>query len=150
PAVELNGVKHQKLVDGELRYLDFAILILVGVIHAPEPVVELGRPVQLDLEFDCVFGALLAPLVRQGPELFEVMVAYANDQVLEVSHCQIAAKGRPARRRASCSVLYIRQATVIGPTPPGTGVRCPATARASSKATSPTSLVLPSPAGTRL
>ena len=30
-------------------------------------------------------------------------------------------------RRAACSVLYIRQATVIGPTPPGTGVRWPAT-----------------------
>ncbi len=39
---------------------------------------------------------------------------------------------------------------VIGPTPPGTGVMAPATAAASSKATSPTRRVRPSPASTRL
>src|ERR1035441_8772314 len=40
---------------------------------------------------------------------------------------------------------------VIGPTPPGTGVMAPATFRASSKATSPTSRALaPASAGTRL
>ena len=36
---------------------------------------------------------------------------------------------------------------VIGPTPPGTGVIAPATSLASSKATSPTSRLLPSSAG---
>ena len=38
------------------------------------------------------------------------------------------------------SVLRSRQAIVIGPTPPGTGVIAPATSMASSKATSPTNL----------
>ena len=39
-----------------------------------------------------------------------------------------------------------QQAMVIGPTPPGTGVIAPATSAASSKATSPTSRLLPSSA----
>ena len=42
------------------------------------------------------------------------------------------------------SVLRIRQALVIGPTPPGTGVIAPASFTASSYATSPTSLFRPS------
>ena len=44
---------------------------------------------------------------------------------------------RSRRPRARCST--IRQAIVIGPTPPGTGVIAPATCAASAKATSPTS-----------
>jgi hypothetical protein len=44
-----------------------------------------------------------------------------------------------AEAAACCSVLRISSATVIGPTPPGTGVRKPATWRASSKWTSPRS-----------
>ena len=43
-------------------------------------------------------------------------------------------------------MLRNRQAMVMGPTPPGTGVMWPATSAASSKATSPTSFVLGCPA----
>lgn len=42
------------------------------------------------------------------------------------------------RARAALSVFSIRQAIVMGPTPPGTGVIAPATWMASSRATSPT------------
>ena len=45
----------------------------------------------------------------------------------------------PACARAASSVLRSRQAIVIGPTPPGTGVIAPATCATSSKATSPAS-----------
>src|SRR5579864_4770069 len=58
--------------------------------------------------------------------------------------------GRPAIAQAARSVFTSRQVTVFGPTPPGTGVIAPATSRASLNATSPTSRVLPSAAGTRL
>ena len=58
--------------------------------------------------------------------------------------------GRPANAQAARTVLTSRQAIVIGPTPPGTGVMAPATAQASAYATSPTSRVLPPSAGTRL
>ena len=37
--------------------------------------------------------------------------------------------GRPLIRQQAASVLASRQAIVIGPTPPGTGVIAPATAR---------------------
>src|SRR6185503_7151125 len=57
---------------------------------------------------------------------------------------------RPSRRHAATSVLRISMAMVIGPTPPGTGVMAAATSAASSKATSPTSLPLPSSAAIRL
>ena len=40
--------------------------------------------------------------------------------------------GRPRWRRAAVSVFCSRQAMVIGPTPPGTGVMAPATLTASS------------------
>src|SRR5436190_6702820 len=146
--IERNGIKQQKPVHRELEDLDFSIVR--RVVHAVAPVVQLRGSIQLDLEFGCADGALLALFVSQRPELLEVVVAHTNDQILELAGHQTAANGRPARRRASCSVLYIRQATVIGPTPPGTGVRWPAMCRASSKATSPTSLVLPSPRATRL
>src|SRR5690606_39745561 len=46
--------------------------------------------------------------------------------------------GRLRARQAAVSVLASRQAIVMGPTPPGTGVMAPATSTASSKATSPT------------
>ena len=36
----------------------------------------------------------------------------------------------PSRRAAETSVLRIRQAMVIGPTPPGTGLIAPATSAA--------------------
>ena len=45
--------------------------------------------------------------------------------------------------QAARTVLTIRQAMVIGPTPPGTGVIAPATCEASAKFTSPTSFDLP-------
>ena len=45
--------------------------------------------------------------------------------------------------QVACSVLSSRQAMVIGPTPPGTGVIAPATSLASAKATSPTMRDLP-------
>ena len=51
--------------------------------------------------------------------------------------------GNPAIAQAARSVFTSRHATVIWPTPPGTGVIAPATCEASSNATSPTSLVLP-------
>ena len=52
------------------------------------------------------------------------------------------ARAQPCSRapaiRAACSVLRSRQAIVIGPTPPGTGVIAPATSPTASKSTSPT------------
>ena len=54
------------------------------------------------------------------------------------------AAGNPADVHAALTVLASRQAIVIGPTPPGTGVIAPATSRASSNATSPTTRRLPS------
>src|SRR5690606_7895637 len=57
---------------------------------------------------------------------------------------------RPARICAATRVLRSSTAIVIGPTPPGTGVIAPATSTAEAKSTSPTSLVLPSPASIRL
>jgi hypothetical protein len=59
----------------------------------------------------------------------------------------------PCARQHAVSVLASRQAMVIGPTPPGTGVIAPATRQADAKSTSPTIRVLPSPrsgAGRRL
>jgi hypothetical protein len=47
-------------------------------------------------------------------------------------------QGRCALYRAASTTLCTNAAMVIGPTPPGTGVRAPATLLASSKATSPT------------
>src|SRR3546814_19664548 len=44
----------------------------------------------------------------------------------------------PSRRHAETSVLRIRHAIVIGPTPPGTGVIAPAWIAEPSKSTSPT------------
>ena len=44
---------------------------------------------------------------------------------------------------AATSVLRSRHATVIGPTPPGTGVMAPATSLAEAKCTSPTRWLLP-------
>src|ERR1019366_4846698 len=58
--------------------------------------------------------------------------------------------GSPAMAQAARSVLTNRHATVIWPTPPGTGVIAPATFKASAKATSPTRRVLPSTPGKRL
>ena len=58
--------------------------------------------------------------------------------------CRSAQRCRSGGRRR-VSVLCSRQAMVIGPTPPGTGVIAPATSTASAKSTSPTSRVLPSP-----
>ena len=46
---------------------------------------------------------------------------------------QIAGAGKPRARHAALSVLASRQAIVIGPTPPGTGVMWPATRAQSSK-----------------
>src|SRR3546814_18903225 len=45
----------------------------------------------------------------------------------------------PSRRHAETSVLRIRHAIVIGPTPPGTGVIAPAWLAEPSKSKSPTS-----------
>ena len=56
------------------------------------------------------------------------------------------ARAQPRSRRtairAACSVLRSRQAIVIGPTPPGTGVIAPATSPTSSKSTSPSEAVV--------
>src|SRR5579859_6560455 len=49
----------------------------------------------------------------------------------------------PCFSLVAVTVFCSRQAMVIGPTPPGTGVMAPATATASSKATSPTRRVPP-------
>ena len=56
---------------------------------------------------------------------------------------QTAGAGNPAIAQAARTVFTIRQAIVIGPTPPGTGVIAPATSAHSAKATSPTSFDLP-------
>src|SRR5690606_12082113 len=58
--------------------------------------------------------------------------------------------GMPCCKHAAFTVLTSRQAMVMGPTPPGTGVMAAAFSATSQKATSPTSLVLPSPASRRL
>src|SRR4029077_3373098 len=58
--------------------------------------------------------------------------------------------GNPWIAHAARSVFTSKHATVICPTPPGTGVIAPATLSASVKATSPTRRVLPSAAGRRL
>src|SRR5882757_2171321 len=58
--------------------------------------------------------------------------------------------GIPASAQAARTVLASRQAIVIGPTPPGTGVMAPATCAASAKQTSPTSRDLPPSSGSRL
>ena len=55
-----------------------------------------------------------------------------------VSATQAGERARPPAR-----VLASRQAMVIGPTPPGTGVIAPATSPTSAKATSPTMRALP-------
>eukprot|EP00951_Prasinocladus_malaysianus_P046853 scaffold648002_cov39-Prasinocladus_malaysianus.AAC.1 len=47
---------------------------------------------------------------------------------------------QPRAFLAPCTALDMSMAMVIGPTPPGTGVICEATALASAKFTSPTSL----------
>jgi len=52
---------------------------------------------------------------------------------------QIAGSGKLFWLAAAIRVLRRRQAMVIGPTPPGTGVMAPATCLASANATSPTS-----------
>src|SRR4029077_1538445 len=58
--------------------------------------------------------------------------------------------GSPWMAQAARSVLTSKHATVICPTPPGTGVIAPATLSTSANATSPTRRVLPSAAGSRL
>src|SRR5439155_5396442 len=55
-----------------------------------------------------------------------------------------AGSGKPRRRQAASKVLSKRQAIVIGPTPPGTGVIAPATALTEAKSTSPTTRPRPS------
>src|SRR4029077_5091223 len=52
--------------------------------------------------------------------------------------CGCFAADAPRRRRAAFTVLLISMVMVMGPTPPGTGVRAPATFMASG-CTSPTS-----------
>ena len=54
-----------------------------------------------------------------------------------------AGAGKPAIAQAARTVLASRQAIVIGPTPPGTGVIAPAISVTSAKATSPTMRDLP-------
>ncbi len=49
------------------------------------------------------------------------------------ARAQNAGSGRPRRRQAASKVLSKRQAIVIGPTPPGTGVIAPATALTDGK-----------------
>src|SRR5262249_13817129 len=58
--------------------------------------------------------------------------------------------GNPTMAHAARIVLSMRQAIVIGPTPPGTGVMAPATSATSAKATSPTIRFAPPPAAIRL
>src|SRR5512137_3175674 len=62
-----------------------------------------------------------------------------SDDGLRVAHS-------PAFLSAASMVLASSMVMVIGPTPPGTGVICPATARQPAKSTSPHSL----PSGRRL
>src|SRR5882724_12986679 len=63
---------------------------------------------------------------------------------------QTPGAGKPLIAQAARTVFTIRQAMVIGPTPPGTGVIAPAISEASAKLTSPTSFDLPLAPGTRL
>src|SRR6266404_1882863 len=66
----------------------------------------------------------------------------------DVAHT--AGIGKPAIAQAARSVFTSRHATVIWPTPPGTGVIAPATSSASPNATSPTRRGLPLGTGIRL
>src|SRR6516225_6728026 len=63
---------------------------------------------------------------------------------------QNSGSGRPRRRQAARNVLSNRQAIVIGPTPPGTGVIAPATLLADEKSTSPITRARPSGLGAGL
>src|SRR5690625_539993 len=71
----------------------------------------------------------------------------------EVQAVRPSGSGSPLIWQQAVSVLTSRQAIVMGPTPPGTGVIAPATLEQLSNSQSPTIRVLPSPrsgAGTRL
>src|SRR5664279_2415972 len=100
-----------------------------------------------------------APLLRRGalrirgPEDVGPGSAEQREERCTASGTRVphtAGFGNPLIAHAARSVLTSRHATVICPTPPGTGVIAPATCNASLKATSPTSRVLPSAAGKRL
>ena len=72
-------------------------------------------------------------VVSSGLNLNAVTCPFMNRQVHQFL----------APRQAAVTVLARRQAIVIGPTPPGTGVIALATSFASAKHTSPTNFVLP-------
>src|SRR3546814_18625921 len=75
--------------------------------------------------------------------------AVAAGATVRLSHHRLFGS-MPSRKQAAVKVFCSRQAMVIGPTPPGTGVITPAVSPAEAKCTSPTHLVLPSSFGTRL
>src|SRR6516165_10824475 len=93
-----------------------------------------------------------APFGR-GPGMTTEVVYDAVGLSYSLSTCACpvsAGRERPASAHAAKSVLASRQAIVIGPTPPGTGVMAPATLHTAAKATSPTMLDLPLSSVTRL
>src|SRR4051812_33338361 len=88
-----------------------------------------GHPAMVWATRDMDGGAVPLRSINQGKV----------DQSKDVqSDCHPHDWGLPRRRSAAAKVFSSRHATVIGPTPPGTGVMVPATAAAVWKATSPT------------
>ncbi len=66
------------------------------------------------------------------PKSVDARVKPAHDEEGEAVRPYTPGFGRPRLALAARTVLTKRQATVIGPTPPGTGVMAPATRAASA------------------
>src|SRR3546814_16809886 len=64
--------------------------------------------------------------------------AVAAGATVRLSHHRLFGS-MPSRKQAAVKVFCSRQAMVIGPTPPGTGVITPAVSPAEAKCTAPTS-----------
>jgi len=79
-------------------------------------------------------------------QAFDKAVGEVLTKIVSNTNAGAVQAASPAIRLAAVTVLTSRQATVMGPTPPGTGVMALATSRAALSSTSPTSLVLPSAA----
>src|SRR4051794_6493267 len=74
-------------------------------------------------------AAIPAPPIRRQPA-HPLLVRELHLSVRLAFYVRLAI---PRRRRQAITVLCRRQAIVIGPTPPGTGVMAPATSEAAAK-----------------
>src|SRR5271155_4590826 len=87
------------------------------------------------------------PLFRAQPRRKKVISWRIATLIAKIPR---AGSTSPRRRQAAISVLRSKQAIVIGPAPPGTGVIAPAIWRTAAKSTSPTSRLAPSGSETAL